>query len=192
FQGQYYDEETGLHYNLNRYYDPFTGRYITQDPLGILGGLNSYQYAGSDPINWVDPLGLIKVENNGFEGIAGEEIDSTLSIPTINPATNRIATEHIIVPSGKAPHRGKPNSIYEVSRADGSRSVTYYDANGRTFSREDYGQIHPHGQIGLGPDGRVVPHEHKITYNDKGYVTGKYYRKLDSNGKPIGEWIKDK
>ncbi|WP_081302269.1 RHS repeat-associated core domain-containing protein [Gilliamella sp. Nev3-1] len=72
FQGQYYDEETGLHYNLNRYYDPFTGRYITQDPLGILGGLNSYQYAGSDPINWIDPLGLIKVENNGFEEVAGE------------------------------------------------------------------------------------------------------------------------
>ncbi|SCC24963.1 RHS repeat-associated core domain-containing protein, partial [Gilliamella intestini] len=67
FQGQYYDEETGLHYNLNRYYDPFTGRYITQDPLGILGGLNSYQYAGSDPINWIDPLGLVKVENSGFE-----------------------------------------------------------------------------------------------------------------------------
>ncbi|OCG45186.1 hypothetical protein A9G35_06815 [Gilliamella sp. Choc5-1] len=75
FQGQYYDEETGLHYNLNRYYDPFTGRYITQDPLGILGGLNSYQYAGSDPINWIDPLGLIKVENNGFEGVAGTGID---------------------------------------------------------------------------------------------------------------------
>ncbi|OCG46643.1 hypothetical protein A9G35_04690 [Gilliamella sp. Choc5-1] len=76
FQGQYYDEETGLHYNLNRYYDPFTGRYITQDPLGILGGLNSYQYAGSDPINWIDPLGLIKVENSGFEGVARKEANS--------------------------------------------------------------------------------------------------------------------
>ncbi|OCG38894.1 hypothetical protein A9G29_10125 [Gilliamella sp. Fer2-1] len=80
FQGQYYDEETGLHYNLNRYYDPFTGRYITQDPLGILGGLNSYQYAGSDPINWIDPLGLIKVENNGFEGIAGKKATNTATI----------------------------------------------------------------------------------------------------------------
>ncbi|WP_237397771.1 toxin glutamine deamidase domain-containing protein, partial [Gilliamella sp. Pas-s25] len=83
--------ETGLHYNLNRYYDPFTGRYITQDPLGILGGLNSYQYAGSDPINWVDPLGLIKVENNGFEGVAGKEKTNTTindtagSIRDVNP-----------------------------------------------------------------------------------------------------------
>ncbi|OCG61497.1 RHS repeat-associated core domain-containing protein [Gilliamella sp. Fer4-1] len=79
FQGQYYDEETGLHYNLNRYYDPFTGRYITQDPLGILGGLNSYQYVNADPINWIDPLGLIKVENSGLEGIAGKE--STVTKP---------------------------------------------------------------------------------------------------------------
>ncbi|WP_337189719.1 RHS repeat-associated core domain-containing protein [Gilliamella sp. Pas-s25] len=57
----------GLNYNLNRYYDPFTGRYITQDPLGILGGLNSYQYAGSDPINWVDPLGLVNTASKANE-----------------------------------------------------------------------------------------------------------------------------
>jgi RHS repeat-associated protein len=81
FQGQYYDEETGLHYNLNRYYDPFIGRYITQDPLGILGGLNSYQYVNGDPINWIDPLGLIKVENSGFEGInATDNIGSSLKL----------------------------------------------------------------------------------------------------------------
>jgi RHS repeat-associated protein len=96
FQGQYYDEETGLHYNLNRYYDLFTGRYITQDPLGILGGLNSYQYAGSDPINWIDLLGLIKVENNGFEAIAEKEAAGTAQAgnkvlnyvdePSFNPA----------------------------------------------------------------------------------------------------------
>ncbi|MCX8619148.1 hypothetical protein J3U42_12190, partial [Gilliamella sp. B2923] len=117
---------------------------------------------------------------------------SASSNPIINPATNKVVTEHIIVSSGKAPHTSTPNSIYEVSRADGSKSVTYYDANGRTFSREDYGQIHPHGQMELGSDGRVVPHEHKITYNDKGFVTGRYYRKLSSNGKPIGDWIKEK
>ncbi|WP_141675273.1 RHS repeat domain-containing protein, partial [Gilliamella sp. Nev3-1] len=66
FQGQYYDEETGLHYNLNRYYDPFTGRYITQDPIKLMGGWNYYQYVNSDPVQWVDPLGLIKgIENTG-------------------------------------------------------------------------------------------------------------------------------
>ncbi|WP_445367700.1 RHS repeat-associated core domain-containing protein [Methylomonas sp. BW4-1] len=57
FQGQYYDQETGLHYNLNRYYDPNAGRFIHQDPIGLEGGANVYRYA-PNPMNWIDPLGL--------------------------------------------------------------------------------------------------------------------------------------
>ena len=57
FQGQYFDEETGLHYNRFRYYDPDCGRFVSQDPIGLLGGQNSYQYA-PNPIGWIDPLGL--------------------------------------------------------------------------------------------------------------------------------------
>jgi RHS repeat-associated protein len=56
--GQQYDEESGLHYNRHRYYDPGLGRYITQDPIGLRGGLNSYKYP-LDPVSRVDPLGLI-------------------------------------------------------------------------------------------------------------------------------------
>ena len=44
FQGQYFDEETGLHYNRHRYYSPEIGRFITVDPIGLAGGLNNYQY----------------------------------------------------------------------------------------------------------------------------------------------------
>jgi RHS repeat-associated protein len=57
FQGQWHDPETGLHYNRFRYYDPDVGRFIHQDPIGLLGGQNLYQYA-PNPINWVDVLGL--------------------------------------------------------------------------------------------------------------------------------------
>ncbi|WP_347331538.1 RHS repeat-associated core domain-containing protein [Marinimicrobium locisalis] len=57
FQGQYFDEETGLHYNRHRYYNPETGQFTTQDPIGLLGGINNYQYA-PNPTGWVDPLGL--------------------------------------------------------------------------------------------------------------------------------------
>ena len=56
FPGQYFDAETGLHYNFHRYYDPTLGRYITEDP--IRDGLNWYAYAGSNPGNAIDPLGL--------------------------------------------------------------------------------------------------------------------------------------
>ncbi|WP_162256922.1 RHS repeat-associated core domain-containing protein, partial [Noviherbaspirillum sp. Root189] len=57
FQGQYHDSETGLHYNRFRYYDPDSGRFVSQDPIGLQGGYNLYQYA-ANPTIWVDPLGL--------------------------------------------------------------------------------------------------------------------------------------
>ncbi len=57
FQGQYLDRETGLHYNTFRYYDPAGGCYTQMDPIGLLGGLNTYTYV-VDPLVWVDPLGL--------------------------------------------------------------------------------------------------------------------------------------
>jgi RHS repeat-associated protein len=57
FQGQYFDEETGLHYNRHRYYDPCSGRFISDDPIGLLGGINTHAYA-PNPIQWADPLGL--------------------------------------------------------------------------------------------------------------------------------------
>jgi len=60
FQGQYYDYETGLHYNRFRYYDPDVGRFVSQDPIGLAGGTNIYQYA-PNPLMWIDPLGLAKV-----------------------------------------------------------------------------------------------------------------------------------
>ncbi|WP_026023828.1 RHS repeat-associated core domain-containing protein [Enterovibrio norvegicus] len=64
FQGQYFDEETGLHYNRHRYYSPNTGRFITADPIGLAGGLNNYQYV-PNPTGWADPLGLAVVEAGG-------------------------------------------------------------------------------------------------------------------------------
>jgi len=58
-QGQYHDEELGLHYNRHRYYDQHAGRFISKDPIGLSGGINLYQYA-PNPVQWVDPLGLQK------------------------------------------------------------------------------------------------------------------------------------
>ena len=59
FSGRYYDDETGLHYNYQRYYDPRTGRYLTPDPIGLLGGINLYAYTDNNPINDTDRYGLM-------------------------------------------------------------------------------------------------------------------------------------
>nr|WP_264080333.1 RHS repeat-associated core domain-containing protein [Taylorella equigenitalis] len=59
FQGQYFDAESELHYNTFRYYDPEIGRFISLDLIGLLGGLNNYQYA-PNPVEWVDPWGWIR------------------------------------------------------------------------------------------------------------------------------------
>ena len=55
--GQYEDEETGLYYNRFRYYDPESGEYVSQDPIGLAGGLRSYAYV-RNPSTWFDNLGL--------------------------------------------------------------------------------------------------------------------------------------
>ncbi len=63
FQGQYLDEETGLHYNRHRYYDPLIGRFVSKDPIGLLGGFNTHTYA-PNPVQWIDPLGLAPKKQN--------------------------------------------------------------------------------------------------------------------------------
>ncbi len=60
--GQYWDKETGLHDNWHRTYDPRSGRYLQPDPLGRPGGPDAYRYAGGDPINRIDPLGLYEID----------------------------------------------------------------------------------------------------------------------------------
>ncbi len=84
FAGQYYDAETGLHYNCQRYYDPALGRYLTPDPIGLAGGINPYVYCLNDPVNLIDPMGLKNIYfsvtlTSGFVDISSPSL--TLSFP---------------------------------------------------------------------------------------------------------------
>ncbi|MEY9933966.1 RHS repeat-associated protein [Catenulispora sp. GP43] len=81
FPGQYHDPETGLHYNLHRYYSPETGAYLTPDPLGLAPAPNDHAYV-PNPLTWTDPLGLQCGEGDGSapDLYHGTDLDSAQSI----------------------------------------------------------------------------------------------------------------
>ena len=65
YPGQYFDSETGLHYNYFRDYEPGTGRYVQSDPIGLSGGVSTFAYGGSDPVSNFDPRGQYCVSHKG-------------------------------------------------------------------------------------------------------------------------------
>ena len=67
--GQYHDTETGTLYNYLRDYDPATGRYLTSDPIGLQGGMNTYTYADNDLLGSADVLGLDVISGSALMGL---------------------------------------------------------------------------------------------------------------------------
>lgn len=72
YPGQYFDKESGLHYNGHRTCDPRTGRYTQADPIGLEGGWNRFVHAGGNPLSFSDSTGL----NPMAEGVAGARVGS--------------------------------------------------------------------------------------------------------------------
>ena len=103
-QNQYFDEETGLHYNLMRYYEPEAGRFVNQDPIGLWGGESSYSFAPDTQI-WGDPMGLETVGR--WMSIA--EYDQMLSTGKViqsNSGTTHVATPAYINAFGEQTPKG--------------------------------------------------------------------------------------
>ena len=137
FQGQYFDVETGLHYNRYRYYDPQVGRFIGKDPIGFAGGLNVYKYA-PNPVGWVDPFGLSACAcERDCEKIladAGLEVDTHGNLTKRNKGT-QYDSHHIYqdsavssVPGYK--HRSAVAITLQGRNADGTtRGTPHYNAS---------------------------------------------------------------
>jgi len=108
FQGQYFDAETGLHYNRHRYYQPDTGRYLTPDPSRLAGGLNQYRYTRS-PTGWVDPLGL-----NGCPGRRRCSTTPEAEDPTEGVSVVDAEVMLPLYPEEKYLYRGDPRDPDEI------------------------------------------------------------------------------
>ena len=126
FQNQYYDEETGLHYNFFRYYEPDTGRFINQDPIGLLGGENLYRFAPNAQ-RWGDPLGLSGRNNIFIHYTDKAGFDAIMQSKSIRPNKKgkTYITDILMTPShverdlmiGSPSHAGR-GSYAIIFRAD--------------------------------------------------------------------------
>ncbi|NWA38543.1 RHS domain-containing protein [Pseudomonas reactans] len=121
FQGQYFDLESRLHYNRHRYYNPDIGRYLTQDPVKLAGGINAYQYV-PNPTGWVDPLGLSRCP--------GEDGCKPTNRPE-NPAENvKVSEGDVELPKGfdtKLSRNGafkRAKAIAEIPKAQHPKLVS--------------------------------------------------------------------
>ncbi len=136
FQGQYFDEETCLHYNLFRYYDPLTGRYITPDPISYLGeDYNLYRYAKNNPVCLVDPLGFFVFGGVGIALLLGATL--LLSGCTDKEAAEELSEDDCEEGSSKPGCAEKPKKKNCCCCVDSAqiKNIRYYN-NGGVFGHK--------------------------------------------------------
>ena len=112
-QNQYADRETGLHYNFFRYYEPDAGRFVNQDPIGLMGGFNFYRFAPNVQI-WIDPKGLaaFAIPLIAPELVAlGEAVLLLLGLGAAHEGGKAIGT--MMAANGNQVDTGVANQVYE-------------------------------------------------------------------------------
>lgn len=141
FQNQWEDEETGLFYNLNRYYDPDSGQYLSSDPIGLEGGLRTHGYV-HDPMQWVDPWGLAGCPKKAI--VVGE------GMGRVNKAVKDLRSQGISVKKYQTWSKNWPNG----RRLTPSEEAAAIARNKRWIkSKIKQG----YDIYDIGPDGRAIP-----------------------------------
>jgi RHS repeat-associated protein len=151
YAGQYYDQESNLFHNGFRDYNPQIGRYVQSDPIGLAGGINTYNYVGGNPISRVDPFGLL--DTIVYEGGRLKGYDD-------------LATEFdVAAVSGPWGNGRLPNGTYNASNLRHRNNAAMSCPNGDGWSidldptfptnRTDL-RIHPDGNV-PGTEGCIGP-----------------------------------
>ena len=152
FQGQFFDGETNLHYNRFRYYDSDVGMFVSRDPIGLMGGSNTYQYA-PNPTKWIDPIGLkkspnkCKCENNPCEG--RNPAKEARSWQGKAPYTGKDTYTNVVVKKGTVlytlyPHGpNTPNYFVEGSQLLAARGARAYNDSLQVAHSGNYANQRP-------------------------------------------------
>ncbi|MFJ4696119.1 putative T7SS-secreted protein [Streptomyces sp. NPDC088766] len=165
FPGQYYDPETGLHYNLFRHYDPATARYLTPDPLGLTPAPNPATYV-HNPHTWADPLGLSPYQDKG----GNAEIDSRkldyLFNKDIKPDShnspralqNELQLHRIGIPDTPEMRRYVTDHLSQASQQPFGRTFTKEWPGGSGEFGVTESVLHgPHGALGVESTWQILP-----------------------------------
>ena len=168
FQGQYFDEETGLHYNRFRYFDPDLGMFTTRDPIGLMGGTNVFAYA-PNPTGWIDPFGL---SSSAAELAANMNVD--VNRGNLKPGQ----TAHHIVQENKS------NIYTERSKqilTDAGIDHKTHSANGATLWGTGPNQVNQLGHPGKGTPAYHGGHVH-AQHSDQRIM--RLLERAEASGKP--------
>jgi RHS repeat-associated protein len=129
FPGQYFDSETGVNYNVNRYYDSSVGRYLQSDPLGMVDTPSTYAYVGSSPLMWVDPMGL--ASSGRWKDIPGTNSQVRIDPPHVDGQQPHAHLQSKGFPEVAINADGTPSHGSDLSKMTRSKKVLdFLRANG--------------------------------------------------------------
>jgi RHS repeat-associated protein len=138
------DDGNGLAYAQHRYYDTTTGRFLSEDPLGLAGGdVNYYRYVGNDPINWADPNGLTRKDSGAGTGPDTGSSGPGTSPPNTIPGGPTIDSSSSTPRPGPIPLTGPPNTTRVREKENGDGTIRVYGPDGNPIRDVDFG--HDHG-----------------------------------------------
>lgn len=197
--GQYYDIETGLWNNLNRYYDSALGRYVESDPIGLQGGDNTYGYVGNSPTNTSDPLGLCAKCYPNVGNFVSSHLKDAQTIA--NSLGNGVTAAEVLAVAGNETHYGQGFASFgNFFGVHGTGPAgTYYTSqnytpvakfpleNGFLMSGQAFiGLVGPYMQPNMGTN----PLQFFTIANQHGYATGNsgYPAYMVSAGKNNGPY----